>query len=178
MFPTVHGIVNQAGGAGGGGEPFDATWASLTTPAGASVNGVGTMGWSFTVSRPLKTSKGRVYSTSATSTTRAVGVWRVSDATQIAVTHNTNFTQAGWTEVPFNHDPVTLVPGETYIVATWRRATTTPRVGTHDTNITPWATIPEVSFIEGLTAADMNGDVMPATPTNIVRGVDLWLEEP
>lgn len=172
MFPIIHGVASQVL-QGGGGDDFTPAWASLADSL-TNMGGNGTVGWAFTVARPLVATKARVYSANTASTSRGVRIWRTSDSTNIGDTASFATAALGWIEEPFQ-SPISLVTGETYVIVTWRVSNTTTRIGSLDTSVTPWETIPEVTFVEGRESTSQNG-VLATTVTNIVRGVDFWAE--
>lgn len=170
-----HGVVSQRL-ADTGGAPFTASWASNMDALSGAV-GAGTVGWAFTVSRTLVATKARVYSSSASFTARNVRIWRVSDSADLGDVGGGWSTNAtGWQEQDFV-SPITLGVGETYVIVTWRSNSAVTRVGGVDASATPWATIPEVTFVEGRESTSQNG-VLAATVTDIVRAVDFYAEEP
>lgn len=174
MFPAAHGVVSQ-GGKATEPESFTPQWASLSTPGGGSIS-QGTVGWAFTVTRPLKVTRFRVHSSNATSTNRRVRVIREPDEEIIAEALGWTTTGTGWQEIDAT-TPGVLVPGVSYVLVTARPGYSINRLNTQDHSVTPWMTIPEVTFIEGRSSANTDAFRAP-DPTNIIRGVDMWLEAP
>lgn len=172
MFPTVHGVVSQAG-QGSGPPPAGGFWLWPTVPTGAA-QAIARAGFVFTPTQALKVTRFRHGSNSPVSSNRITHLY-AADTQHLLTTGAATHNALGWVEMNPDQE-VILFAGRPYVIVgghTGGSPTRTATVAKGDIDLDS-----RVTFVEPATSSSGSVQTFPSggSSDTIVAAVDALLE--